>query len=90
MSKVIVIYKTCRDCQCRKMFELDPERYFEWQKGRLLQECFPEMLPGDREMLISSYCSSCFDKIFEEDEDTDVFCEVCGFSYPLDDTCKLH
>ena len=44
------------------------EHYIDFkQKGKLIQDAFPELSSDERELLLSGICSECWDKIFAED-----------------------
>jgi len=58
---------TCNTCHTTKTFEVDEQAYCRWREGALIQHSFPDMMPDDRELLISGICGKCFDKMFEED-----------------------
>jgi len=53
----------CMECGVVKSYPLDPVDVERWRKGELIQEIFPEI--EDREIMISSLCSRCFDAMFE-------------------------
>lgn len=43
-----------------------------WQGGELVQDAFPYLSAGEREILLSGICSTCWAESFgEEDEDPD-------------------
>ena len=43
-----------------------------WQnKAAFIQDALPELDAGDRELLMSSMCEPCFDKMFGEGDDND-------------------
>lgn len=48
------------------VLKTDYERY---KAGALAQVAFPEMLPGEREMLISGTHPKCWDEMFADEED---------------------
>lgn len=60
----------CRRCHFKKVFQLDEADVKRWQVDReLIQRVFPTMTPGDRELLISRTCETCFDDLFGDDDD---------------------
>ncbi len=59
---------TCFSCGNSKEFLLDEKKVKRWHGGEHIQDVFPELSPGDREMLISKCCEPCFDKMFGEEE----------------------
>jgi len=60
------LVKICYDCQSTTIFNLDPIQYALWLSGTPIQQCFPDLSPDDRELLISGICGSCFDSLFAE------------------------
>jgi hypothetical protein len=56
--------------QCHKVFQVSVkgEDLFKYHNNMgLLQDLFPYLTAGERELLFqSNICSSCFDKLFEE------------------------
>ena len=59
----------CKDC--RQLFTLDvnEQDFQDWKGGKHCQVAFPYLDAGDRELLISATCSSCWKKLFGGDED---------------------
>lgn len=56
---------------CGREFSLDvaegwEERLRKWKEGMVIQKAFPELSPGDRELLKSGVCNECFDSMFKE------------------------
>jgi hypothetical protein len=39
-----------------------------WEGGELIQDAMPYLSAGERELLISGICETCFDKIFGSEE----------------------
>lgn len=66
--KMIVEIK-CKICGKTHMFEVNPKGYKLYEEGMLIQKALPELTPNQRELMISQICGTCFDKIFENDED---------------------
>ena len=58
---------TCAGCGVRKTFELEEADVRRWKAGELIQNVFPNV--EDREIMISSTCSDCFNDLFAEDEE---------------------
>ena len=56
--------------QCLHWFDLEvnADRYARWLAGEgLIQNMLPELT--ERELLISSICNACFDRLFEDGSD---------------------
>lgn len=64
MSKV-TIERTCRVCGKHKTLEVSEKGYYLWHQGALIQDVLPEISLDDRELLISSICSDCYNRIFQ-------------------------
>lgn len=43
-------------------------QYDQWQTGTLIQDCMPNLSPGQREFLITGITPSEWDSIFDEDD----------------------
>lgn len=63
--KTDVICVHCRQVQTIMLSKTGIEAY---QKGALMQDAFPELTAGQREMLISGTCDNCWKKFFGESE----------------------
>lgn len=66
----IILNVTC--IACNKTYELpvyeeDYDKYMAHECN--IQDAFPYLTPGQRELLISGMCDSCFDNLFAEDEE---------------------
>ena len=71
-STIIIKTKTCGVCNKYEVWSLDRQAVESWQGGELIQNAFPDMTMGDRELLISGTHAACWDKLFpREDEDED-------------------
>lgn len=58
---------------CLRVYNLlvNPEDIIKWQAGAYIQDAMGYLSAGERELLLSRTCSSCFDDMFgsmEEDE----------------------
>lgn len=62
----VEITRVCIKCMKKKVFNLNATAVKAWQSGSFIQDVFPFMSAGDREMLISSICSQCFDDMFKD------------------------
>lgn len=63
-KKVEVVTLPCIVCGKTHTFSLSADAYSRWQNGEFIQNCFPSLSAGDREVLISGTCESCFNKLF--------------------------
>lgn len=57
--------KYCNKIHKIPVFKEDLEKY---NKGKLVQECFPYISTEYRELLISGMCPECWDNLYEENE----------------------
>ncbi|MFY3742238.1 MAG: hypothetical protein HMLIMOIP_002702 [Candidatus Nitrosomirales archaeon] len=46
---------------------LDEEALIKWHYGMFIQDAFPELTPGERELIQTGTHSECFDAMFDED-----------------------
>lgn len=60
----------CRHCGDSYGLEVDPEMFQKWEAGEILiQEAFSNLTAGERELMISGTCDTCWDAMFGEDEE---------------------
>ena len=74
MSTMIMFDVDCRLCgqtaQVPATVEQLTELYLPRTQRRLMQEIFPDLSIGDRELLISGTCNTCWQKLYgSEDEE---------------------
>lgn len=58
----------CVWCHKNYLLELDEEKVRWWEAGAHVQNVWPELSVGDREMIISGTHSACFDEMFKDDD----------------------
>ena len=62
----------CKQCGTIKEFCFPDITYDCWRKGEVnIQDAFPHMSRGDREIMISGFCGDCFEKLLSELVDED-------------------
>ena len=61
----------CPFCGHDNVIEVNKMDYLDWQDGMLAQDAFPYLSASDREMLITGICPTCWDGMFETDEEED-------------------
>ena len=54
----------CKDTHVLMVSNHDLKR---WEGGELIQDAMPYLSAGERELLISGICETCFDKMYGED-----------------------
>jgi hypothetical protein len=59
--------KRCFHCGQTSLIDLDEDRVQAWIGGSYVQDVFPEMSVGEREMLISGTHPECWEAIFSEE-----------------------
>ena len=67
------VMATCRFCGTTHTLTVDINDYFDWQNGKHIQDAMPYLTPAERELLISQTCQTCWDKMFADDEEEEVF-----------------
>ena len=66
--KDLDLTKTCFICGEDQTVRVDKLDYGKWVGGELIQNAMPYLTSGERELLISGYCNSCFDNLFKDDD----------------------
>ncbi|MCU1326627.1 MAG: hypothetical protein JWN34_1997 [Bryobacterales bacterium] len=66
-----IISATCVDCNQAKQFTVPSASYDAWANGAHIQDAMPEVPEGERELLISGICGTCFDALFADDDEDD-------------------
>ena len=58
---------TCTECGKTVEVTVEQEDLEKWQKREdHIQNCFPYLSPGERELFLSGLCDDCFNEIFAE------------------------
>lgn len=60
----IKIFVNCHMCDKKHTVEVFEEDFHRWEAGELIQDAMPYLEAGERELLISGTCESCFDHLF--------------------------
>lgn len=69
MNGKTIVDVECTACGDTSNLIVNEANYYEWLDRRMLaQDAFPDLSPGDRELLISRTCEFCFDSMFGDDE----------------------
>lgn len=64
MPLFIEAHLRCRFCLKEFTFKIGIEDFRDWQNGKLAQDAFPYLTSSEREILISSTCENCWNKLF--------------------------
>jgi len=60
---------TCHNCKTKDVLEVEVEDWKKWLTGHFFtQDVFPYLTAGERELLISGCCDSCWNAMFSEPE----------------------
>lgn len=59
----------CPLCGFEKTLIVKHVDYVKWTNGTHVQDAFPYIPAGDREMLVSGICSECYDRMFANSDD---------------------
>ena len=65
MDKKTKLYAECNFCQRSFILNVHEKDLRDWQEGRYIQDAMPYLTAGERELLISNTCESCFMKMFD-------------------------
>ena len=66
---ILVKSRPCTVCGEYEVWSLDRQAVERWQAGENIQNVFPDMSAGEREVLISGTHPACWDKLFSEEEE---------------------
>ena len=67
VSELVRLEARCVCCRAEFVYYVNREDYEAWQSGTLIQKAFPYLNDAQRELLISSVCGPCFDKMFADE-----------------------
>jgi len=65
MAEQQMISRHCNECDRDIPLVVQLEDLEKYNNGAFVQDAFPYLNAGDRELIISGTCSECFDKMFE-------------------------
>lgn len=73
-SKKITMLVDCIHCNETYPIKVNPMDFSKWMMGEtLIQDALPYLNAGERELLISNTCDTCWDEMFgASSDDTDV------------------
>lgn len=70
MKRDCAVETRCPCCGNNNVVFVNIEDYFNWYTGQVLtQVAFPYLNNGEREMLISGMCPSCWDRVIGKEEE---------------------
>jgi hypothetical protein len=59
----------CNHCDYTENILVHECDYIAWHNGKYIQDAFPYLTAGQRELMISNTCDTCWNKFFPEDDD---------------------
>jgi hypothetical protein len=59
----------CMYCNYKEVITVREADYISWHNGQFIQDAFPYLTAGQRELMISNTCDTCWNKFFPEDDD---------------------
>ena len=68
-SKKTNIIKTCISCKKEYKIEVNTSDLYSYMNGKLVQNAFPYLSVGERELLVSGMCDKCFIDMFKDDNE---------------------
>lgn len=69
-NAMTVVAVQCRTCHEVHFIDVPVDGLIAWQGGELIQDALSELSAGQRELLISGTCETCWDEMFgSSDED---------------------
>lgn len=66
--KEVTVIICCPFCGRGNEIEVNEMDYLDWQDGELVQIAFPYLSADEREALISGICPTCWDNMFNIEE----------------------
>jgi hypothetical protein len=69
----------CRECKEVTLLDLDFDDVARWKAGALIQNVFPQLSEGVRELMISGICGNCFDDLFADEQPSEFDDEAPAF-----------
>ena len=65
-----IIHKQCTSCKKEYLIEVNKEDLYAYMNGgKLIQLAFPYLSAGERELIISGICDTCFNDMMKDDEE---------------------
>jgi hypothetical protein len=63
----------CMYCNYKEVITVAEADYIAWHNGRLIQNAFPYLTDGQRELMISNTCDDCWNRLFPHTDDEDSY-----------------
>lgn len=65
-EQIVNVPCKCSICRKQVILPLPTSGIQKRNEGGLIQDCFPDLSPALREMLVSGTCPECWDEMFKE------------------------
>ena len=62
--KDLTLINTCPFCGNKSFVDVTGDDYFAWVAGDLIQDAFPYLSAGEREVIKTGICPACWDGMF--------------------------
>ena len=69
MIEDLTLELECKYCDHTEKVYVDEPDYNAWHNGELIQDCFPHLTAGQRELMLSNTCDASWKKFFPEDDE---------------------
>ena len=66
-NSILQVTVTCKMCRKTVMFSVRREEWEKFKTGIFVQDAFPFLTLGQREMLISQICEECWDTLWPKE-----------------------
>ena len=71
----------CKYCDYKETITVPEADYISWHNGEFIQDAFPYLTAGQRELMLSNTCDDCWNRFFpDEDQRCTSYFYYC-FSY---------
>lgn len=64
----IIIARNCPLCNTQRYIQVSKDAYNNWKNGTTIQKAFPDLTVDERELIMTGFCSKCFDTVMEPDD----------------------
>ena len=58
----------CKYCDYEENISVHESDYISWHNGKFIQDAFPYLTAGQRELMISNTCDDCWNRFFPDDD----------------------
>tara|TARA_B100000519_G_C13841603_1_gene249864 strand:+ start:138 stop:431 length:294 start_codon:yes stop_codon:yes gene_type:complete len=58
----------CKYCDYEENISVHESDYISWHNGEFIQDAFPYLTAGQRELMISNTCDDCWNRFFPDDD----------------------